>query len=95
MWLFCTVMLAIANFFQCWTIFQWTGSVLSFHVLQFVGQWYVLQLRSSQCVPSAECGNAHEWLCGLADSRHSKGHQPPNAQGEDPHGGALHEGGAG
>lgn len=31
----------------------------------------------------------------MADPRHPQGHQPPDAQGEDPHGGALYEGGAG
>lgn len=43
----------------------------------------------------AERGDADERLHGLVNPRHPQGHQPPDAQGEDPHGGALHEGGAG
>lgn len=45
--------------------------------------------------PFTERGDAYERLCGLANPRHPQGHQPPDAQGEDPHGGGLHEGGAG
>lgn len=41
-----------------------------------------------------ERGDAYEWLCRLADPRHPQRHQPPDAQGEDPHGGAFYEGGA-
>lgn len=51
-----------------------------------------------QSVPSfllLECGDADEWLCWLADPRHPQGHQSADPQGEDPHGGALHEGGRG
>lgn len=43
----------------------------------------------------AERRDAYEWFCGLADPRHTQGHQSPDAQGENPHGGAVYEGGAG
>lgn len=42
-----------------------------------------------------ECGNADERLCGLANPRHSQGHQRSDTQGEEPDRWVVHEGGAG
>ena len=53
-------------------------------------------LLSALCRPSgAERGHADERLHRLAHPGHTQGHQPPDPQGEDPHDGALHEGGEG
>lgn len=61
--------------------------------LLFVSEKYtnVLSVPSSR----SERGDAHERLCGLVDPRHPQGYQPPDPQGEDPHGGTLYERGTG
>ncbi len=42
-----------------------------------------------------ECGHVDEWLCGLANPRHSQGHQRSDTQREEPRRWAVHERGTG
>lgn len=49
----------------------------------------------SFCHHLSECGDADERLCGLANPRHSQGHQHSDTQGEEPRRWAVHETGTG
>lgn len=71
----------------CWMFyFVW----LKYHILMWFITGILHVVLSLSC---AECGDAYEWLCRLADPWYSKGHQPSAPQGEGPNGWAFYEGG--